>query len=386
MKRTWRVAFGIFGLLSLVPPADRAQTGPAAQQSPGYVQSAPLSEAQLEQLAAPIALYSDPLLGQILTAATYPLEIVEAHRWLQDPANAALRGAELTAALQQQPWDLSVKSLVPIPQVLQQLDTNLEWTEQLGDAFLAQQAGLMDAIQRLRHRAAAAGSLSSNPEQTVTTDDQDIEVAPADPAVVYVPYYDPGVVFGPWPWADLPPMYFLPPPGMVVGEGLWIGFGIGFPILAPFWGWGGWDWPHHYFGWVPGRVPGHDGPWTHNPVHRRGVPYRDNAVAARFQAQSEAARRDIRGYPATGERRAPSVEQRAPAPRGGEAAPREAPPRTAAPAVRSAPPAFESYGGGSQVREESARGAGSRSAPVSAPHSAPSSHGGGSGGGGTRPR
>jgi hypothetical protein len=367
MKCTCRIVLVILGLLGLMPLNSWAQADlPPPQSASAGVQSLPLSQAELDQLTAPIALYSDSLLGPILTAATYPLEIVEAHRWLQDPANAALRGDALATALQQQAWDLSVKSLIPIPRVLEEMDTNLEWTEQLGDAFLAQQGAVMDSIQRLRHKATAVGSLSSNPQQTVTTDDQDIEIAPADAGVVYVPYFDPNVIYGPWPWADLPPMYFEPPAGMILGDGMWIGYGSGFPILASYWGWGSWNWPQHSFGWAPGRVPGRNGSWVHNPVHRWGVPYRDSGVAARFEAQSESARRTVRGYPAV-------------------VPPREAPARSESPGVRSAPPAFESYGGGPRVREESARGAVSRSAPVSTPRAAPSSRGGGGGGGGGRP-
>jgi hypothetical protein len=121
--------------------------------------ASPLTAEQFDQLVAPIALYPDPLIAQILMAATYPLEVVEADRWLQIPANAALRGDALTAALQQLPWDPSIKSLVPFPQLLHMMDANLQWTEQLGDAFLAQQADVMDAVQRLRKRAQAAGAL-----------------------------------------------------------------------------------------------------------------------------------------------------------------------------------------------------------------------------------
>jgi hypothetical protein len=193
------------------------------------------------------------------------------------------------------------------------------------------------------------------PQQTVTTDDPDIEIQPAAPGVVYVPYYDPNVIYGPWPWPDLPPMLFVAPPGMILESGLWIGFGIGLPILAPFWGWDSWDWPHHYFGWTPGSRPGRNGPWIHNPVHRHGVPYRESGVAARFQGQSEAARRDLRGYPEP--------------PQGSRGA-------ATRPTVPAAPPVFESYGGGAHVRVESARGAGSRSTPVAAPRAAGGSRGG----------
>jgi hypothetical protein len=374
MKRPLCIAFGVLGLLSLVSLNSSAQEDSPAQGTYASASTPLLSTAQLDQLTAPIALYPDPLVGQILTAATYPLEIVEAHRWLQDPANAALRGAALTAALQQKSWDISVKSLVPFPQLLEEMDRDLEWSEQLGDAFLAQQGEVMDSIQRLRHKAAAVGSLSSTPAQTVTTDDQDIEIEPADPGVVYVPYYDPDVIYGPWPWPDLPPMFFVEPPGLLPGSGLWIGFGAGYPILAPFWGWDSWNWPQHYFGWTPGRAPGHGGAWSHDPVHRHGVPYRDNGVAARFQVRSETAQRDVRGYPAptAGERSVPGSRPNPPT------STREAAARPATPSSRPAPPAFESYGGGAQVREESARGAGSRSAPAAAPRADGGARGGGS--------
>jgi hypothetical protein len=368
------------------PPTAPAQLGPAGPAN------APLSEGQLDQLTAPIALYPDPLVGQILTAATYPLEVVEAYRWLQDPANAALKGDALTAALQQQSWDLSVKSLVPFPQVLQMMDSNLEWTERIGDAFLAQQGPVMDSIQRLRGRAAASGALKSTPQQAVSTQDQQIEIEPANPDVVYVPYYDPAVIFGPWAWADYPPFYFLPPPGLVIGGGLWLGFGIGFPILAPFWGWDRWDWGHHGFNVVGGYGGFRAGPWAHDPSHRRGVPYRNAGLSARFQAQSEAARRDVRGFPAagSGERGGAAAGERGAAAttRGVSGAAREAPARALAPAraatpsFRATPPAFESLGRGAQVRQDSARGAFSRSAPA-----ASGFHGGGgarSGSGGGR--
>jgi uncharacterized membrane protein YgcG len=343
------------------PPTAPAQLGPAAPPN------VPLSEAQLDQLTAPIALYPDPLIGEILTAATYPLEVVEAYRWLQDPANAALKGDALTAALQQQSWDLSVKSLVPVPEVLQMMNSNLEWTERIGDAFLAQQGPVMDSIQRLRGRAAASGALKSTPQQTVANDDQQIEIQPANPDVVYVPYYDPTMIFGPWAWAEYPPFYFLPSPGLVIGAGFGLGFGLGFPILGPFWGWDRWDWGHHGFNVVGGYAGLRAGAWAHDPAHRRGVPYGNAGLSARFQAQSEAARRDVRGFPAAGlgERGAAASE------RGVSAAPRGA----TTSSFRGAPSAYESLRRGSQVRQDSARGASSRSA------STPGSHGGGGGGG-----
>jgi len=384
MKRSVHAAVMLLGLSSLLAVA---QPLPADPLGPGRAATSPLSEAQLDQLTAPIALYSDPLIGQILTAATYPLEIVEAHRWLQDPANAALSGDQLAAALQQQPWDLSVKSLVPFPQVLQMMDGNLEWTERIGDAFLAQQDAVMDSIQRLRRRAAADGALTSTPQQTVTTAEQEIQIEPANPDVVYVPYYDPNLVYGPWIWPDYPPFVFGLPPGVVIGGGLWIGFGIGFPVLRPYWGWDRWDWRHHHLDCVEAHSCERPGPWQHDPAHRHGVPYRSEVATARFQAQSEASRRDARGYP-TGGVRAPGGE-RVPGGERGQRVPnmepRETPVPRMAPGARSAPPAFESFGERSQVRSEAARGAASRSAPAPAPRappSVPSFHGAGGHGGG----
>lgn len=371
MHASFRPAALLFGLLSLASRDVLPQAVPAGQlTTSASATDSGLSEAELDQLTAPIALYADPLIGQLLTAATYPLEIVQAHRWLQDPANGALKGDQLTTALEQQSWDLSVKSLVPFPQILQMMDSNLEWTERIGDAFLAQQDAVMDSIQRLRKRASAAGALTSVPQQTVSTEDQAIQIEPANPEVVYVPYYDPNMVYGPWLWPDYPPFVFLPPDGMIIGAGLWIGFGFGFPILGSYWGWNHWDWHHHRLD-IDGRRAGvRSGPWEHDPSHRRGVPYRSEAASARFQAQSESGRREARGFPT-----ASGADGR-----GSSGAPREATMPRGAPTFRSAPPAFESFGARAQVRSDSARGAASRSAP--APRAAPSSHGGGSRGGG----
>ena len=366
-----RLVAGIIALMSLLPLAALSQSSPPGLAAPATASAAPLPDEQLDQLTAPIALYSDPLVGQILMAATYPLEVVEAQRWLQDPANAALKGDVLTAALQQQSWDLSVKSLVPFPQILQMMDTNLEWTERIGDAFLAQQGAVMDSIQRLRHRAAAAGSLTSTPQQTVSIEDQDIEIEPPGPDMVYVPYYDPTMVYGPWPWSDTPPFYLLPPPGVVVLGGLAIGFGFGFPILGPFWGWHHWDWPHHRLDLDGGRVPVRAGYWEHDPSHRRGVPYRNASVAARYRGESAAAPRDVRGFPGA----AGAATGAAASERGAGITPRETPTRVAPANVRTAPSAFESFAEGARVRDQAARGAASRGAP--APRPGPSARGGG---------
>jgi len=230
----------------------------------------PLLDAmQLDQMLAPIALYPDELLGPILMAATYPLEIVEADRWLQDPANGALRGGPLAQAMQRQPWDASVKTLVAFPQVLSALDNNLDWTAAVGDAFVAQQDLVMDRIQQLRARAEAARTLVSSPQQVVRDVGPDIEIHSPASGMVYVPEYDPNLVFGSWPYVDNPPADFELP-DYVAG-----GF-IGFVVLVPYWGWSSWDWHRHRIGAV---APGSALPtgsttvprWRPDPRRRRAA-------------------------------------------------------------------------------------------------------------------
>jgi hypothetical protein len=274
----------ILGLASGV----HAQNGsPPASQA-----ATPMTAEQLDQTLAPIALYPDPLVAQILTAATYPLEIVEADRWLQQPVNAALQGSQLSDALAPQPWDPSVKSLVPFPQVLAMLDDNLEWTERLGDAFLASQPAVMDSIQRLRQRAQAAGTLQSIPQETVSQLGQDIMIQPPAADTVYVPVYDPTVAFGAWPYPGYPP-YAFPNDfyGAVAGP---FGFGwVSVAIVVPLWGWGHCDWHRHQIDLDRGRFAAlnrHHAPpgvvWTHDPWHRHGVPYGDPVVQRRFAANA----------------------------------------------------------------------------------------------------
>jgi len=365
---------GILALTVLVAHGARAQD--VAPAAPVF------SEQQLDQMLAPIALYPDPLLGQILMAATYPLEVVEADRWLQAPGNAGLQGEQLAAALQLQPWDASVKSLAPFPQVLHMMDNNLDWTEEVGDAFLAQQAAVMDSVQRLRSRAQASGALVSTPQQAVSEQDGIIVIEPANPEVIYIPEYNPVLDYGVWPWPEYPPSWLYPWPGFAIG------FAIGIPIISPLWGWCHWDWRHHRLGIDPGRfnaVNRRDPPvtatdWRHNVVHRHGVPYRDAATRERFlgeAAVSPETSRTLRGYdvPAasSGVRaqpqvaRAPSSAVRAPA---SEVHAQSRFTRAPTPAVRAPsavvhapPPAFESFGSGAAVRSEAARGAASRKIP-----------------------
>jgi hypothetical protein len=370
----------LVSVLARVPAQETQEPGPASQESPleqpAAQTAAPLTAAQLDQLTAPIALYSDPLLGMVLTAATYPLEVVEAARWLDAADHSSLQGASLNAALAPQSWDTSVKALVAVPEVLRMMNENLEWTEQLGDAFLSQQADVMDSIQRLRQRAAAADELQSSPQETVSTDEGDVVIEPAAPDVIYVPCYTP-VIYGAWPWPGYPPFYF-PPPADYCSAGAVISFGFGLGIIGPYWGWGRWNWHGHGFYVGPGGPNGRPVPWAHDPLHRRGVPYRDIATARRYLGPNASSWRGYRGFPPTlphapVPRVEPGVHPNAP-----RAGRQLSPPMLRM--TRPGPPAFESFGSGPRVRSEASRGAFSRSAP------GPRGGGFGSRGGGARGR
>jgi Protein of unknown function (DUF3300) len=235
-------------------------TSPPATQSALATQPAPETPEQLQQLVAPIALYPDELVAQIVAASTYPAQIVEADRWLQQHTN--LKGEQLTTAVDQQPWDPSVKALTQFPSVLANLDKNLSWTSALGDAYVNQQQDVLNAVQAMRQRAQDAGTLKSTPQQTVTTQGRTIIIEPANPEVVYVPEYDPWIVYGPpviaWPGWYAYPGLFLPGPGIVFG----VGFGIGF--LSGF----GWGWPHWGFDWHHNTIV-----YNHNPYISRSYTF-----------------------------------------------------------------------------------------------------------------
>ena len=226
--------------LADAPRAAPQAESPAAPQAesptaPQTKTASQLSPARLGQMLAPIALYPDDLLADVLAAATYPLDVVEAARWLQDPQNAALKGDQLFAALQQKSWDPSVKSLALFPRILRMLDANLEWTEQLGEAYLADPAALMDAVQRLRRRAQSAGRLVTTPQEIVRTEqeptriEESITIEAPSPEVVYVPICDPSFAYGPWPYPDFPP-FFPVFAGATIGGCGWISG----PIIVPF--------------------------------------------------------------------------------------------------------------------------------------------------------
>ena len=220
-----------FGQTTATPP-------PAAQAAPV------LKNEEIDQIVAPIALYPDDLLAQVLMASTYPLDIVQADRWVKEPANANLKGEQIATALQDQPWDPSVKSLVPFPQVLDMMSKQLDWTQKLGNAVLSQQKDVMDSIQRLRQKAQAADTLKTNEQQVVTTEPstQTIIIQPTNPEVVYVPSYNPTVVYGGWPYPSYPPYYYPSPyyPGQALLTGM--AFATGAAIVGSLWGWGDCNW------------------------------------------------------------------------------------------------------------------------------------------------
>ena len=221
----------------VVPPPAPA---PMAAPAPG---AAVYSPQQLDQMLAPIALYPDSLLTQILMASTFPTEVVEADRWLQDPRNAAIHGDMLVAVLTPLQWDPSVKSLIPFPQLVRQLNDNLDWTQSLGTAFAGQQGDVMGRVQVLRAQAAAAGTLVSTPQLRVTRESTAWVIEPADPSLVYVPVYNPELVYGRWGYVDYPPVFFAPEPGFFVGDiGPGIGYSVGFGVVGPLWGWGHPSW------------------------------------------------------------------------------------------------------------------------------------------------
>jgi uncharacterized membrane protein YgcG len=212
-----------------------AAAPPAARQTPE----------ELQQLVAPIALYPDSLVAQILASSTFPEQVVAADRWVQ--SHPDLKGEDLAQAVDPQPWDPSVKALVAFPSVLGNMDKNLSWTSSLGDAYYNQEQDVMDAIQVMRRRAQEAGNLNSTPQQTVTTEDSDIQIEPVSPELVYVPAYDPWVVYGgpiiAWPgWYPYPGIWY-DGPSLFFG----VGFGIGF-FGGYGWGWHHWgcDWHNHH--------------------------------------------------------------------------------------------------------------------------------------------
>jgi uncharacterized membrane protein YgcG len=285
----------------------------AAEPPVAAAAQAPMPQDKLDSLLAPIALYPDQLLTQALIASTYPLDVVEAARFVK--ANKDLKGEALDKAVLEKKWDPSVQSLTAFPQVLEMMNEKLEWTQELGDAFLANEKGVMQTVQRLRQKAEEAGNLKSNEQQKVAKDGDAIIIEPAKTEIVYVPTYNPTIVYGVW-WAPMYPPYYWPPPpyyypGYRPGGVFMVGFSIGWVIGVNHWGW---CQPHWHGGSVnisvnrnnvfinnnnQFKAKVNNGSWQHNPAQRKGVAYRDASTRDQFNkmdANAVSARRDVRGY------------------------------------------------------------------------------------------
>lgn len=307
-----RTAVAIFCAALLIFSGTSVQCTHAQEQTPAATdeQSAKISPGQLDSLVAPVALYPDPMLAQVLAASTYPLEIIQLQQWLTK--NKDLKDKALADAVAKQPWDPSVQALAGLPDVVRRLADDIQWTTELGNAFLAQQNDVMDAVQRMRTKAQEKGNLKSNEQQKVETkvveSKQVIVIEQANPQVVYVPSYNPTVVYGP-PVYPYPPVYY-PPPGYYAA-GMAISFGVGVAMGA-MWS-GGWG---YNCGWggnnditinnnnnfnrnsnvqggnrvnggnrpsnQPARGGAGGGSWQHNPNHRGGTPYSDRQTANKF--------------------------------------------------------------------------------------------------------
>jgi hypothetical protein len=390
----------IFGLVSLAwmfaqvaaqTPAAQAPAAQAPAAAPAF------SKEQLEQIVAPMALYPDPVVSQMLMASTYPLEIVEAARWLK--ANPGLKDKALEEALKQEDWDASVKSLCGFPDVMKQMDENLDWTQDLGDAFLAQKTELLDTVQRMRGKAYDSGNLKTTEQQVVTQQpDKIIVIEPADPEVIYVPTYSSTVVYGGWSYPSYyyPPMYYPPPygygamaftVGVMWGAAIWGGCN---------WGWGGSDVDidinrQNNFNrntsidggrnQVSNRAGGKQS-WQHDASHRGGVNYRDNKTAQQHGASAgsnRVSRDQARGYDRAGAGNS-SAGQRGPSASTGAAGSRDQG-ASRGPSASTRDTSASSRGSGSSSRGSGGNSAYSGSRNSGFDHSA-SNRGGASRGGG----
>jgi hypothetical protein len=274
-------------ILAAAPSRAPAQDAyPQEAQSPLPPALAPSA---LDQLVAPVALYPDALLAQVLAAATYPLEVVQAHRWIGQPQNASLTNGALTEAVAAQNWDPSVQELIPFPPVLQLMDDHLDWTEQLGEAFLAQPDDVMSAVQRLRHRAEQAGTLRISAQQSVVNEGGDIAITPPDDQTVYVPTYDAQCVYGPWPYTAAGPVDFGPWNSACGAGSATLDYSETSYLPFGFFLWASFDWRHHCiridrqrFSLAhPGKALEGD-VWRHDPAHRRGAVYVSRLNAQHF--------------------------------------------------------------------------------------------------------
>ena len=293
MSKFLAQALALILLIAFAPVAN-AQTQPAPAPASAPAQDQLLQPGEIDALLSPIALYPDALMAQVLMAATYPLEVIQASRWLKE--NKGLKDDALRAALDKQGWDESVKSLAATPSVLDMMADKLDWTQKLGDAMLAQQNDVMDGVQRLRVKAEANNKLQSTPQQKVSKRSeggkQVIVIEPTNPETMYVPYYDPAVVYDAWSYPAYPPYYwgasYWPYGGAVLGAGL--AFGAGYAVGR----WAGWAGGGGYWGgnaninWNNNNIninrpgAGGGGTWNHRPEHRQGVRYNNKGVADRM--------------------------------------------------------------------------------------------------------
>lgn len=396
-------------LMTVPVPAfsqDSAGGAPAKPSGPAY------RPEQIEQMLAPIALYPDSLLAQVLAASTYPLEIVQAARFAKQ--NEKLKGDELLKAAKDKDWDPSVKAMLQFPSVLAMMNEKLDWTENLGDAFLSQQRDVMDAVQRLRKRAYDAGNLKSNKEQVVKVQaaqapTQTIIIEPAQPQVVYVPAPNPVVVYGAWPYPAYPPYPYYPP-GYTAGVAA-LSFAAGVAVGAS---WGAWGcgWGHgdvtinanqynnftknNYINGQKYQVNNlKNQNWQHNPEHRRGAQYKDPATSQRFGQGGRGGAGGTGARPSTSDRRGygqgagdrgarpQTADMRGAGQRGGAGGPggqSGMAGRQQGPQGRDS--AFGQRGGGGSERAASFRGESSRGSQFGGGGGGGFSRGGGGGGGG----
>ncbi|EKB9389120.1 TPA: DUF3300 domain-containing protein [Pseudomonas aeruginosa] len=288
--------------------APAAENPIAYARLPAKATEQPFKEAELDQMLAPLALYPDALLAQVLMASTYPGNVADAVTWSTEHPDAS--GEEAVRQVAAQPWDPSVQSLVAFPSLLVILGQDPAWVQRVGDAFLAQPEAVMDSVQRLRRQAQAAGNLQSNEQQQVSSSTaessseatQTIIIEPADPQVVYVPSYDSNVVYGSWPNPSYPPVSYPPPPGYYLGAGL--AFGVGVAIIGSLWGDCDWDNGdvdidvNRYNTLNSNRpINANQNTWRHNAANRNGVPYRDRASREQYgrRLEGSAQREALRG-------------------------------------------------------------------------------------------
>jgi hypothetical protein len=368
------------------PPTTQAAQ-PNAQAESQQAEKPPLRPEELDQLLAPIALYPDDLVAQVLSASTYPVEVVQAARFAKE--NAKLKGEQLMAAAKDKDWDPSVKAMLQFPEVLAMMDEKLDWTTKLGDAFLSQQRDVMDSIQRLRRKANEAGNLQTTKEQKVIVEQQTqtIIIQPANPQIVYVPAYNPVVVYGTWPYPAYPP-YPVYPPGYVATSVF--SFAAGVAVGAAWGGWGGWH-ANWHGGDIDINVNRYNNftrnnyvnanryqvsqnrttqAWQHNPQHRMGAQYSNQATARRYgesRAGTGTVNRAARGYEGGAGARAPGPgagTRDLSRPGGGAGA--RAPGAGAGTQTPTSSPrasAFSGTSSGGSARAASVRGQASRSSP-----------------------